>query len=187
MKQVTSILMHICCAPCMIYPLKTLRARKIEVGGYFYNPNIHPQEEFALRKKNVYTYSNRQDCPVFFEEGYSPEEFFDAIGQETSFPERCEKCWYLRLKKTADHAKRIGINSFSTTLMVSPYQDKQLVKKAGEKAASEAGVEFFFEDFSVGYQDAVRISREEQLYRQKYCGCKYSLEERNKSLEDKTE
>ncbi|MCG2712002.1 MAG: epoxyqueuosine reductase QueH [Candidatus Omnitrophica bacterium] len=172
------ILLHMCCAPCEIYPLKKLRAMNFDVGGFFYNPNIYPRDEHTLRKKYVMEYSNRVNCDIYFCEGYHEEEFQNAVKDNTERPGRCMHCWYLRLKRTAEHAKRIKVETFSTTLLVSPYQDKQAIKLLGEKAAAENGVSFFYYDFSEGYQEAVRISAMEQLYRQKYCGCKYSLAER---------
>ncbi|MCK4993438.1 MAG: epoxyqueuosine reductase QueH [Candidatus Omnitrophica bacterium] len=171
------ILLHMCCAPCEIYPLKKLRSMNWEVEGFFYNPNIYPHTEYALRKKYVMDYSNRVNCDIYFCEGYHDEEFNNAIKNNLDKPERCMNCWYLRLNKAAEHAKMIKVDTFSTTLLVSPYQDKQAIKLLGEKAAAEHGVNFFYYDFSVGYQEAVKISKIEQLYRQKYCGCKYSLAE----------
>ncbi len=172
------ILLHICCAPCEIYPLKKLRAMNYDVGGFFYNPNIYPYDEYALRKKYVMEYSNRVNCDIYFCEGYAEDEFKEAVKDALQRPQRCLNCWYLRLKKTAEHAKKIGVKTFTTTLLVSPYQDKHAIKRLGEKAAAECGVSFFYYDFSEGYREAVRISKLEQLYRQKYCGCQYSLAER---------
>ncbi len=172
------ILLHMCCAPCEIYPLKKLRSMNYDVGGFFYNPNIFPQDEHALRKKYVMEYSNRVNCDIYFYAGYPEEEFKEAIKDNFEKPQRCMSCWYLRLKRTAEHAKKINVEIFTTTLLVSPYQDKLAIKRLGEKAAAENGVSFFYYDFSDGYQEAVRISRMEQLYRQKYCGCQYSLAER---------
>ncbi|MFH1092716.1 MAG: epoxyqueuosine reductase QueH [Candidatus Omnitrophota bacterium] len=171
------ILLHMCCAPCEIYPLKKLRQMNFEVGGFFYNPNIYPHYEYILRKKYVMEYSNRVNCNIYFCAGYPDNEFNDVVKDNCERPERCMNCWYLRLKKTAEHARKIKVETFSTTLLVSPYQDKQAIKLLGEEAAAENGVSFFYYDFSVGYQEAVRISKMEQLYRQKYCGCKYSLTE----------
>ena len=175
-----SILLHMCCAPCEIYPLKKLRSMDYEVGGFFYNPNIYPHDEYALRKKYVMEYSNRVNCDIYFSQGYQDEDFNEAVKDNLEEPQRCVNCWYLRLKKTAEHAKKIRVDAFTTTLLVSPYQDKQAIKLIGERAAQETGVSFFYYDFSEGYQEAVKISKLEQLYRQKYCGCKYSLAQRSK-------
>lgn len=180
------ILLHMCCAPCEIYPLKKLREMNYDVGGFFYNPNIYPYDEYALRKKYVVEYSNRVNCNIYFSDGYHDEEFKEAIKDDLEAPARCEKCWDLRLRKTAAHAKRIKVDLFTTTLLVSPYQDKQAIKRIGENAAAEFGVSFFYYDFSEGYRESVNISRQEQLYRQKYCGCKYSLAERSEAMAKKS-
>ncbi len=175
------ILLHICCAPCEIYPLKKLRELNYDVEGFFYNPNIYPHDEYVIREKYVREYSKQVDCDIYFSEGYNEEQFNDAVKDNLEAPQRCMNCWYLRLKKTAEYAKSINVEAFSTTLLVSPYQDKQAIKRLGEKAAQESGISFFYYDFSEGYQEAVKISRQEQMYRQKYCGCKYSLEDRLKA------
>jgi len=174
------MLLHICCAPCMIYPLKKLREDNFEVGGFFFNPNIYPASEYNLRKKTVHEYANRVNCNVYFSGNDVSELFF--VGGEAAKPLRCRICWYMRLRKTAEHAKKINVYTFTTTLLVSPYQDKELIKLAGEKAARETGTNFYYEDFSVGYRDSVEISRREGLYRQKYCGCRLSLKEREIEL-----
>lgn len=172
------ILLHICCAPCMIYPLKKLRQDDFEVGGFFYNPNIYPSSEYDLRRMFVHKYANRVNCDVHFSEN-DMSEFFYVGNEGPAKPLRCQICWYMRLRKTAEHAKKINVDTFTTTLLVSPYQDKALIKSAGEKAALDTGTNFYYYDFSSGYQEAVRISKQEELYRQKYCGCRLSLKERD--------
>ncbi|MBU1088087.1 MAG: epoxyqueuosine reductase QueH [Candidatus Omnitrophica bacterium] len=176
MKRKT-ILLHVCCAPCMIFPLEQLRVRNFEVGGFFYNPNIQPKEELLKRKTNVLAYSNRTDCAMFFDKNEDSEQFFAAFEGKLDGPERCHTCWYLRLKKTAEHAKKINVDYFSTTLLVSPYQDGEKIRDIGQKVAGETGVDFHYENFSSGYQRAVQISRLEDMYRQKYCGCNLSFEQ----------
>ncbi len=172
-----NILVHVCCAPCMIYPLKKLREDDFEVGGFFFNPNIEPQEELKKRKKYVFDYANRTDCATFFSEDEDSDKFFESFNGKLEGSERCHTCWYLRLKQTAQHAKKINVKYFTTTLLVSPYQDGQKIKEIGEKVALEAGVEFYYENFSVGYSHAVEVSRLENMYRQKYCGCSVSLDQ----------
>ncbi len=175
-----NILLHICCAPCLIYPLKQLRSQGYSVSGFFYNPNIFPQEEYQLRKKTLIDYSQRAEISVNFSSEERNIDFLKEVSTNVDRPARCQKCWYLRLKKTAEQALKMNIPAFTTTLLVSPYQDTELLKAEGERAAKETGVNFYFYDFREGYQEAVRIAKEEKLYRQKYCGCSFSLEEKRK-------
>lgn len=170
-----SIVLHVCCAPCMIYPLEQLRKQDFEVCGIFYNPNIQPEDELEKRKVNVFTYSNQTDCAMFFDNGIDSEQFFAVFKDKLDGPQRCHTCWYLRMKKTAEHAKKIKVKYFTTTLLVSPYQDGEKIKEIGQKVADQTGTEFYYENFSVGYQRAVEISKLENMYRQKYCGCNLSL------------
>ncbi|MFH1459154.1 MAG: epoxyqueuosine reductase QueH [Candidatus Omnitrophota bacterium] len=174
------VLLHVCCAPCIIYPLKKLKLLNYKVTGFFYNPNIQPEAEYALRKKNIEKFSQCFNCDIIYAANYTADDFFQAIGNAISPPERCQLCWELRLKQTAHYAKENNFDLFTSTLLVSPYQDRILLKQAGEKTAREQGVEFLFYDFSEGYPESVTISRELGMYRQKYCGCKYSLEEKTK-------
>jgi predicted adenine nucleotide alpha hydrolase (AANH) superfamily ATPase len=178
MNKKEPVLLHICCAPCLIYPLKKLRELNFEVGGFFYNPNIYPSQEYLLREKTVSEYANRAECSVYFAEGSADGLFPEAQAAAMNKADRCKKCWYLRMRKTAEHARSIGVTTFTTTLLVSPYQDQEMLKQAGEKAAAEYGITFYYYNFSEGYQEAVRVSKQEALYRQKYCGCRFSLQER---------
>ncbi|MBU4305782.1 MAG: epoxyqueuosine reductase QueH [Candidatus Omnitrophica bacterium] len=172
------IVLHICCAPCLIYPFRKLSGAGFAIKGFFYNPNIYSAQEYALRKQTLQGYAQKIDCTVCFFEDDAQDEFTRMIADSAQRPQRCRICWYLRLKKTAEYAKRINAGVFSTTLLVSPYQDHVLLKEAGEMAALDTGVDFYYCDFRQGYQEAVGISRQEGLYRQKYCGCNLSREER---------
>lgn len=172
------LLLHVCCGPCLIYPYEVLRQKGYEVQGYFYNPNIHPLAEYNNRKKAIEVFSGVSKIEVHFEEKYRPEEFFQAVARNEKSPDRCQICWKLRLEKTAGFAKDKGFDYFSTTLLVSPYQDIEKIKRIGEDAAKETGVKFIFEDFRSGFRQAHNKAKELGLYCQKYCGCKYSEIER---------
>ncbi|MCM8813566.1 MAG: epoxyqueuosine reductase QueH [Candidatus Omnitrophica bacterium] len=171
------LLVHICCGPCLIHPLARLRAAGWDVRGFFYNPNIAPAHELQLRRQTLQSYAAQEQLPWTAEDpGEQP--FLDAVGGITERPERCRRCWYLRLKKTAEQARQQDIGSFCTTLQVSPYQDLSWVQAAGEQAAAETGVRFVAADFRVGYRQAVTVAKQQGMYRQKYCGCRFSLAER---------
>lgn len=171
------LLLHTCCAPCLIYPLEKLTLEGFKVTGFFYNPNIHPLAEYTRRKEAFGVLS--PGVEIIYPE-YSPVEFFQAVNLKEAAPARCAICWRLRLAKTAQRAKAEGFEYFSTTLLVSPYQDQELLKKAGNEAAADAGVEFYYEDFRTGFRKAHTQARAKGIYCQKYCGCIYSEIERNK-------
>ncbi|OQB10848.1 MAG: hypothetical protein BWY16_00772 [Candidatus Omnitrophica bacterium ADurb.Bin205] len=171
------LLIHICCAPCLIHPLEVLKLKGIEVSGIFYNPNIHSLLEYNARKKALTALNPGIEliCP-----DYLPQEFFRAINLKEDSPARCAICWKLRLRKTAAIARERGFGHFTTTLLVSPYQDHESLKRIGIEAAKEAGIEFYYADFRQGFKKAHEEAREKGLYMQNYCGCIYSEIERNK-------
>lgn len=173
------LLLHTCCAPCLIYPVEKLRQNGFEVTGLFYNPNIHPLAEYNNRRHSVEHYSQKIGLQVIYPD-YHPEEYFRAVNMMEERLGRCPICWYQRLKTTAQLAKEKGFTHFSTTLLVSPYQDIELIQKIGNDLAKIEGVEFYFEDFRPGFRKAHDQAKEEGIYCQKYCGCIYSEIEREK-------
>jgi len=173
------LLLHTCCAPCLIYPADKLQADGFEVKGLFYNPNIHPLTEYEARKHSVEHLSQKIGLDVIYPD-YDPKEYFRAVNMMEEQPERCPICWYQRLKVTAQTARQNGFTHFSTTLLVSPYQDIELIHKIGNDLAEIERVQFYFEDFRPGFRKAHDEAREQGLYCQKYCGCIYSEIERCK-------
>ncbi|MDD5155815.1 MAG: epoxyqueuosine reductase QueH [Candidatus Omnitrophica bacterium] len=171
------LLLHTCCAPCLIYPLEKLRAKGDSVTALFYNPNVHPFAEYKNRKQAVEDYSRKANLEVIFPE-YKPAEYFQAVNTKEYGKERCIACWSIRLKKAAEVAKARGCEAFTTTLLVSPFQDQELLKKIGSDIAKEEGVEFYYEDFRPGFKKAHEEARVKGIYCQKYCGCIYSEIER---------
>ncbi len=171
------LLLHTCCAPCLIYPLGQLRQKGFKVGGFFYNPNIHPVGEYKQRSQAVADFGRELDINVDFPE-YNPQDFFQAVNLSQTAPARCSLCWRLRLEKTAATAGEKGFDYFSTTLLVSPYQDQELLRKIGEDISRRQGVNFYYEDFRPGFRKAHDEARARGMYCQKYCGCIYSEIER---------
>jgi predicted adenine nucleotide alpha hydrolase (AANH) superfamily ATPase len=169
------ILLHTCCAPCMTYPLEVLSEHGYEVVPYFYNPNIHPFREYEKRYLAVLDYCRGQGVDLRVGP-YEMEQFLLEVSPRVD--SRCELCFRMRLSRAAEQARILGIGEFTSTLLVSPYQDQRLVRAAGEAAAIEHGVIFVFEDMREGYQETVSRSRELGIYRQSYCGCVYSEKER---------
>jgi len=180
------LLIHVCCAPCLIYPLRQLRSEGFKVEGVFYNPNIHPFLEYKKRKEAVEAFSKAEGVDIMYPD-YNPDEFFQAV---TPYPnplpqgereKRCSLCWQMRLEKTAVIAKENGFDCFSTTLLVSPYQNQGILKDTGDKAGKNTGMNFYYEDFRPGFRQAHQEARAKGIYCQNYCGCIYSEMERLKN------
>lgn len=169
------LLMHMCCAPCSTYPLSFFRDNDNDVTGFFYNPNIHPIDEYNRRLDTVKEYSKIVNLDVLYIEGYLEDKWVNYKGTNDS---RCEMCYSLRLEKTAKYAKENGFDAFTTSLLVSPYQKHDLIIILGEKYASMYGIKFYYQDFRPYYREGQKIAREMNLYRQKYCGCIVSFNER---------
>ena len=170
------ILLHICCGNCAIYPVKVLREQNHILTGYFYNHNIHPSLEFQKRLTTAKDYAQRVELPLLCHEDYALEEFLAAVAQDPC--NRCEYCYRSRLKATAEQAHRLGFEGFTTTLLYSRYQKHQEIVDFGRQLANDYQLFFHYEDFRVGWQEGIRISKEMGLYRQQYCGCIYSEKER---------
>lgn len=172
-----NILLHICCAPCEIYPVEKLRKDKHVMAGYFCNPNIHPYSEYLKRKAEVEKYSKEVGLNIIYCD-YDLMEYFDYIVDNADQKVRCPVCWWLRIKRCAKFAKENGFDAFTTTLLGSPYQEHEALKNICEDIAKEAGVKFYYEDFRAGFKSARDKAREKGMYMQNYCGCLFSEKER---------
>jgi hypothetical protein len=158
--------------------LERLKEKRYEVTGFFYNPNIHPYAEYQKRRQAVEDYSKGLNFDVIYPE-YAPSEYFREINRKENNPGRCSLCWTFRMKATAKTAKENGFKFFSTTLLVSPYQDQELLRQIGEAVSQVEGVDFYYEDFRPGFRSAHNLAREKGIYCQNYCGCIYSEIERH--------
>jgi len=177
------ILVHICCGPCSIYPLKKIFSEgSFKISGFFYNPNIHPLQEFKKRLESVKTLARLMDVDVVCFEDYDPLPYFSVLAgtDKKSIPrdERCESCYGLRLEKTAQFAYLRGYGGFSTSLLYSRYQNHEQIISLGLYMGEKYGVPFYHEDFRTGWKEGITASKEMGLYRQKYCGCVFSKYER---------
>jgi predicted adenine nucleotide alpha hydrolase (AANH) superfamily ATPase len=170
------ILLHICCAPCTIYPLRILRGEGNEVCGLFYNPNIHPYLEYRRRLDTLTSYADSEGLTVIREETYPVDAFLRQIAFREE--ERCRYCYHLRLSHAARIAKKGRFDAFTTTLLYSRYQKYDLIREIAAGVAEMQGIPFFCRDFREGWSEGVRISKEKGMYRQPYCGCIYSEKER---------
>jgi len=172
----TKILFHICCAPCSIYPIKRLKENKMEVVGYFYNPNIHPYQEYKRRRDAVQSYADLIQLPVIYRDEYNLEEFLrNVVFREK---QRCPYCYHSRLESAARTAAQEKIPQFSSSLLYSRHQNHQLIKDMGESLAKQYRLKFYYEDFRKGWNEGIETSKRLSIYRQQYCGCIYSEKER---------
>lgn len=170
------LLLHICCAPCAIYPVNMLRAEGVSLMGFFYRSNIHPYQECLKREETLKSYATSIDLKIIFQQEYDLTGFLrNVVFRETN---RCIYCYHDRLKSTALLARRGKFDAFSTTLLYSKFQKHELIIKTAEAIGKETGVPFFYRDFREGWKEGIRISKELNLYRQQYCGCIYSEKER---------
>lgn len=177
------ILLHICCAPCAEFPLKALREEGFKVDGFFVNPNIHPQEEHEKRLENVRLFSEIKDITIAVDSLYQ-EDRWRAFPTESK-QAHCLSCYSLRMDLAARYAAAHGYQYFTTALLVSPWQNQEAIIAAGERAAKRHGIKFLVRDFRDGYREGQEMAREDGLYRQKYCGCIYSLGETNSKFRDR--
>ncbi len=175
------ILLHICCSNCALYPFRILKSGGHAVTGFWYNPNIHPADEYNLRLESLKRLSGEWKFDVIYMEKYNPEEYFNIFEfpPPPESPGRCKSCYRLRLEKTARHARQHGFEAFSTTLLISPYQDFQRLAATGRELAEKYNVSFHLKDYRPSFRDAMALSKDMGLYRQKYCGCIFSMEDGN--------
>jgi len=170
------LLLHICCGPCACYPLTVLREEGVTVRGFFHNPNIHPYQEFQRRLEGVEQLAARLGLTVDYDREYGLRHYLRQVVFHED--DRCRLCYQMRLAAVARRARELGVAAFSSTLLYSRYQQHDLIRELGEEAAAREGIAFYYRDFRGGWQRGIELSKEWQLYRQPYCGCIYSEEER---------
>lgn len=179
-----SLLLHSCCGPCSSYVLEVL-SQYFNVTLLYYNPNIYPQSEYEKRLAEQIKIIENMPVknPVkLMPCGYDEQEFLSAakgFESEREGGSRCERCFRLRMEKTAALAKENGFQFFTTTLSVSPHKNAPLLNKIGEELEEKYDVKYLYADFKKkeGYKRSIILSKEYDLYRQDYCGCRFSLRE----------
>lgn len=169
------LLLHACCAPCAIIPVEELRTEN-DITLYWYNPNIHPALEYIARRTSLDDYAAQVALPVLDERRYDMETFLAHADADPS--KRCPECYRMRLDQVAARAAADGFEAFTSTLLYSPYQNRELMLRIGNEAAKKHGVHFVEGDWRERYREGANRSRDMGLYRQKYCGCVYSEKER---------
>lgn len=193
-EEVPTLLLHSCCGPCSSYVISYL-SDYFKITVFFYNPNIAPKDEYEKRKAEQKRLIRELPTKyeVSFEEGdYAPERFDHlsrGVEEEPEGGHRCQRCYAMRMAKTARKAKSENFDFFTTTLSVSPYKNAQKLNDIGEKLGKQLEISYLPSDFKKkeGYKKSVALSRKYNLYRQGYCGCAFSLadyENREKEKED---
>lgn len=172
-------LLHVCCAPCSIAVIDELRDQ-YDLSVLFFNPNIYPEEEYIKRKKEVMRICMEWGVPMI-DQDYNPEEWHKKVRGLEHEPEgglRCHECIGMRLSKTAVTAKELGIDLFGTTLTMGRQKKASVITPLGEKAGRGQGVTYYVEDWKKNGREEIarKMIKERGIYRQNYCGCKYSLE-----------
>lgn len=177
------LLLHACCGPCSLEPTRLLRAAGHEIALFYANSNIAPAEEYDRRLATLRDWAVNENLSVI--EGVRNPDAWEntagrmgkAQGNPARREARCRACYRLRLEETAAHAREAGFDGIGTTLSVSPYQYTKVIREELERAAAKAGIAAVFEDFRPFYDEATRRSRALGMYRQNYCGCRFSDEE----------
>ena len=178
------LLLHSCCGPCSTWVINYLKDY-FKITIYYYNPNIEPFEEYLKRKEEQIRFikefnkENKGKEIDFIDCDYENQEYqkiTKGLENEKEGGARCGKCFYLRLKKTADVALENNYEYFGTTLTVSPHKNSLIINKIGEEIAREVKVKYLYGDFKKqnGYQKSIQYSKKYNLYRQNYCGCHYA-------------
>lgn len=165
-----TLLLHSCCAPCALMPHKYL-SKDYDVSFFFYNPNIHPQEEFEKRRDTFLDFMEKDGHNFFSENNYKGFDVWANNMPTFDFPIRCSSCYTPRLEATAKLAKEKGFNAFSTSLLYSRYQQQEVIIKQGHELAEKYDISFVDTDFRPYWYEGIKLSKEKNFYRQKYCGC----------------
>ena len=187
-NKTPSLLLHSCCAPCSSYVIEYL-SQYFKITVFYYNPNIYPDEEYHLRaeEQKKFIADFPAENPVKFLEGeFAKDLFYQTVKGLEDVPEggeRCFLCYELRLRRSAETAKKLGLDYFTTTLSISPLKNAAKLNEIGFKLEEAYGVKYLPADFKKnnGYKRSVELSAQYQMYRQDYCGCIFSKREREKA------
>ena len=173
------LLMHVCCGPCAVWPVHFLtESGGFNITGLFYNPNIHPVDEFEQRKATALEYFYYAGLPISSTDDFRQSQWEEYENNQTlgGKAARCEMCYRSRLEYTASVAAEEGYDAFTTSLLVSPYQDHDLIREICKDLSHQLQVDFYYHDFRPHFRDGQKMAKELNLYRQKYCGCILSRE-----------
>ncbi len=188
--EVHSVVLHSCCAPCSSYCVEYLSSY-FKIMVLFYNPNIYPREEYFRRVEEQKEYIRKMDAPNgldFIEGDYDANVFYAKAGVRAFQREGdtgCGACYRFRLERAAELSKELGYDYFATTLSISPHKNSQVINRIGEETAEKVGALHLPSDFKKknGFKRSVELSEQLGLYRQDYCGCVYSKNERDQRFD----
>jgi hypothetical protein len=161
-----------------------VEGKDLEITGFWYNPNIHPYSEYQNRMMAMGYLSQKENLPMVWKDEYALEKWLEATRLESKSSgywakeKRCEKCYDLRLNKLVEEAKNNGYDYFSTTLLYSKFQKHDLIKEICQRLKNKYNINFYYFDFRIGWKEGIEISRKMGLYRQNYCGCIFSEQEK---------
>lgn len=170
------LFLHCCCGPCAAGSIPQLEAAGYKPFGWFYNPNIHPYQEHKARRLAFVELMEQLGLEYAACKDYPLEDWLRHVAADPT--SRCAYCYRSRLEPAAAEAAKRGFSVFSTTLLVSPYQNQELIIQVGRECGAVHGVEFLAQDLRPGFREGQADARERGLYMQKYCGCIYSEKER---------
>ena len=170
------VLLHTCCGPCTIVPLRRLREEGADLSGLYENPNIHPYTEWARRRDALETLAGAEGLRLLPHGDYDAGRWIRSVAFREG--ERCRVCYHIRLSRVALVARSGRFEAFSTTLLYSKFQKHDLIRDIAESVGREAGVAFLYRDWRGGWSEGVAASKGMGLYRQPYCGCLLSEQER---------
>ncbi len=190
--KIPTLLLHSCCAPCSSYCLEYL-SNYFYITVFYYNPNIYPDEEYKKRVEEQKEFIRKFPAKYeisFLEGAYDKEKFYamaKGLEEVKEGGERCFLCYELRLREAAEFAKRLGMDYFTTTLSISPLKNAAKLNEIGGMLEQEYGVSYLYSDFKKkgGYQRSVALSNEYGMYRQYYCGCVFSKNQRDREIAEK--
>jgi predicted adenine nucleotide alpha hydrolase (AANH) superfamily ATPase len=174
------MLVHICCAPDALYVMDLLKEGYL-AKGYFYNPNIHPLEEYRIRLEETRKVAGMLNFELF-EEEYDKDRWLEMTLKFKDEPEkgrRCDVCYAMRLERTARKASELGFDYFTTIMSISPWKKADILNRIGSMFARRYGIRFFEANFKKkdGFKKSVELSKRHNFYRQHYCGCVYSMQD----------
>ncbi|MDF1753651.1 MAG: epoxyqueuosine reductase QueH [Verrucomicrobiales bacterium] len=184
------LFLHSCCAPCAVEIMEALAASEIETTIFFYNPNIHPRDEYEMRKEENIRFAQKLGME-FIDGDYNVRDWFDLTKGMEHEPERgirCTACFDMRFDVTADEAAKRGFNLISSTLGISRWKNMDQINGCGERSAQRhEGMSYWTYNWRKqgGSQRMIELSKKEEFYQQEYCGCVYSLRDTNQSREER--
>jgi predicted adenine nucleotide alpha hydrolase (AANH) superfamily ATPase len=186
------LLLQTCCGPCLTGSRISFEEEEMDLVGLWFNPNIHPRTEYDRRLQTLQRYIYLHPMEMVFIEEYPLFSFLTGMMKDTCSgcsnagskmsqserTRRCSYCYRTRLMRTALVAKDRGIDHFSTTMLISKHQDHNIIRRIGDECAQDVGLDFVYKDLRIKWKESISISRSLRMYRQPYCGCIFSEQER---------